>query len=171
MSSASTGSNLRSTVSRSSRSCTLVDVKYGLDPPPAGTNSACGSKPPQVAVSVPPGFGPVAAAAVPTMLDANAAPAVVIRNSRLENLLIAFPSLPMHRTGPRLGVTRPCDRLFCIQRRIGAAPDREQRTLFIEHIDIGDADALARAAHPRHRDQRSVDRGPEIVDAEVHRRQ
>jgi len=34
---------------------------------------------------------------------------------------------------------------------------------------IGDADALARAAHPRHRDQSGVDRGPEVVDTEVHR--
>ena len=40
---------------------------------------------------MPPVLGVVAAAAEPTNRDASAAPAVVIRNSRLENLLIAFP--------------------------------------------------------------------------------
>jgi hypothetical protein len=67
----------------------LVEVKYGLDPPPGGTNRDCGSKPPQVAISVPPRLGvSVAAKAELEKRPANAAPAVVIRKSRLENLLI-----------------------------------------------------------------------------------
>src|SRR5262245_18738977 len=142
MSTASTGSNFRSTVRRIRRSSTLVEVKYGLDPPPGGTNKDCGSKPPQVPISVPPRFGVSSPAnAGPAGLDASTAPAAVIRKSRFENLLILWPLLRLHHTGPHRSASPvPFLLLFCIQRRIGPPSDRQQRALLVEHVDVGDAD-------------------------------